>query len=124
MDLRLAGASRLHCERASCAIRHFRRYSLVKSTGRGRRGRLPDNDAWAFVLSGRLEGDRNFDGYLVSVRNLRTDTVMKDRVRNGYFAGGDRRSCPPERRASRRRAGGDCYRSNRGNRLGWVSPSR
>ena len=33
-----------------------------------------------------MEGDRNFDGYLVSVRNLRTDTVMKDRVRNGYFA--------------------------------------
>ena len=44
------------------------------------------NDAWAFVLSGRLEGDRNFDGYLVSARNLRTNTVMKDRVRNGYFA--------------------------------------
>ncbi len=49
-------------------------------------GRPSDNDAWAFVLSGRLEGDRNFDGYLVSVRNSRTDTVMKDRVRNGYFA--------------------------------------
>ena len=44
------------------------------------------NDAWAFVLSGRLEGDRNFDGYLVSARNLRTNSVMKDRVRNGYFA--------------------------------------
>ncbi len=44
------------------------------------------NDAWAFVLSGRLEGDRNFDGYLVSARNLRTNTVMKDHVRNGYFA--------------------------------------
>ena len=44
------------------------------------------NDAWAFVLSGRLEGDRNFDGYLVSARNLRTNTVMEDRVRGGYFA--------------------------------------
>ena len=49
-------------------------------------GQISDNDAWAFVLSGRLEGDRNFDGYLVSVRNLRTNSVMKDRVRSGYFA--------------------------------------
>ena len=48
--------------------------------------RTTGNDAWAFVFSGRLEGDQNFDGYLVSVRNLRTNTVMKDRVRNGYFA--------------------------------------
>ena len=49
-------------------------------------GTTSDNDAWAFVLSGRLEGNRNFDGYLVSARNLRTHTIMKDRVRNGYFA--------------------------------------
>ena len=49
-------------------------------------GRTSDNDAWAFVLSGRLEGDRNFDGYLVSVRNQRSNTIVKDRVRNGYFA--------------------------------------
>ena len=49
-------------------------------------GRTSDNDAWAFVLSGRLEGNRNFDGYLVTVRNVRTNTIMKDRVRNGYFA--------------------------------------
>lgn len=49
-------------------------------------GRTLDNDAWAFVLSGRLEGDRNFDGYLVSARNPRTNTIMKDRVKNGYFA--------------------------------------
>ncbi|MDE0041656.1 MAG: hypothetical protein OXT74_06450, partial [Candidatus Poribacteria bacterium] len=48
--------------------------------------RTTGNNAWAFVFSGRLEGDRNFDGYLVSVRNPRTNTVMKDRVRNGYFA--------------------------------------
>ena len=48
--------------------------------------RTSGNDAWAFVLSGRLEGDRNFDGYLVNVRNLRTNTKMKNRVRNGYFA--------------------------------------
>ena len=49
-------------------------------------GRTLDNDAWAFVLSGRLEGNRNFDGYLVSVRNQRSNTIVKDRVRNGYFA--------------------------------------
>ncbi len=49
-------------------------------------GQTSDNDAWAFVLSGRLEGDRNFDGYLVSVQNQRTNTIMKDRVRYGYFA--------------------------------------
>ena len=49
-------------------------------------GRTSDNDAWAFVLSGRLEGDRNFDGYLVNVRNQRSNTIMKDRVRNSYFA--------------------------------------
>ena len=49
-------------------------------------GRTSDNDAWAFVLSGRLEGNRNFDSYLVTVRNVRTNTIMKDRVRNGYFA--------------------------------------
>ena len=49
-------------------------------------GRTSGNHTWAFVLSGRLESDRNFDGYLVSVRNQRTNTIMKDRVRNGYFA--------------------------------------
>ena len=49
-------------------------------------GATSGNDAWAFVLSGQLEGNRAFDGYLVSVRNARTNTIMKDRVRNGYFA--------------------------------------
>ncbi len=41
---------------------------------------------WAFVVSGRLESERNFNGYLVTARNLRTDTIMTGNVRDGYFA--------------------------------------
>ena len=41
---------------------------------------------WAFVVSGRLENERNFNGYLVTARNLRTDTIMTGNVRDGYFA--------------------------------------
>ena len=42
--------------------------------------------AWAFVLSGRLESERNLDGYLVTAQNLRTNAVMTGNVRDGYFA--------------------------------------
>ena len=46
--------------------------------------------AWAFVVSGRLHDDSNDslkkDGYLVTVRNTRTNTVATDVVRSGYFA--------------------------------------
>ena len=42
--------------------------------------------AWAFVLSGRLESERNLDGYLVTARNLRTNAIVTGNVRDGYFA--------------------------------------
>ena len=42
--------------------------------------------AWAFVVSGRLESERNLDGYLVIARNLQTDAIMMGNVRDGYFA--------------------------------------
>ena len=42
--------------------------------------------AWAFVISGRLESERNLDGYLVIARNLQTDAIMMGNVRDGYFA--------------------------------------
>ena len=49
-------------------------------------------EAWAFVVSGRVgepnpyEGKTAFDGYQVSVRNLRTDSVITTSVRGDYFA--------------------------------------
>ena len=47
----------------------------------------PSNeDAWAFVVSGRLEGRQNFNGYRVTARNLRTNAIMRGNVRDGYFA--------------------------------------
>jgi hypothetical protein len=42
--------------------------------------------AWAFVLSGRLKGERNLNGYLVTAQNLRTNAIMTGSVRDGYFA--------------------------------------
>jgi len=46
--------------------------------------------AWAFVVSGRLLDDFNDslkkDGYLVTVRNTRTNAVATDVVRSRYFA--------------------------------------
>jgi len=44
----------------------------------------PDS-GWAFVVSGRIT-DKAKDGYFVTVRNTRTNTVATDLVRNGYFA--------------------------------------
>ena len=43
-------------------------------------------EAWAFVVSGHLAGKPAFDGYQVSVRNLRTDSVITTSVRGDYFA--------------------------------------
>ncbi len=43
-------------------------------------------EAWAFVVSGHLEGKPTFDGYKVSVRNLRTNSVMTTSVQGDYFA--------------------------------------
>ena len=41
---------------------------------------------WAFVVSGHLEGIQQFNDYLVTVRNLRTNTVMEAQVHDNYFA--------------------------------------
>ncbi len=53
-------------------------------------------EAWAFVVSGRLEGKSAFDGYKVIVRNLRTNSVITTSVQGDYFAAAtadlDRRS--------------------------------
>ena len=43
-------------------------------------------EAWAFVVSGNLEGIAHTNGYTVQVRNLRTNTVMTSQVRSNYFA--------------------------------------
>ena len=47
---------------------------------------ISNEGAWAFVLSGHLESERNLDGYLVTAQNLRTNAIMTGNVRNGYFA--------------------------------------
>ena len=49
-------------------------------------GAALNEEAWAFVVSGRLESERNLDGYLVTARNPRTNAIMMGNVRNGYFA--------------------------------------
>ena len=41
---------------------------------------------WAFVVSGYLEDIPHSDGYIVKVRNHRTNGVMEARVRGNYFA--------------------------------------
>ncbi|MDE0685909.1 MAG: T9SS type A sorting domain-containing protein, partial [Candidatus Poribacteria bacterium] len=43
-------------------------------------------EAWAFVVSGHLEGTPALDGYQVIVRNLRTNSVITAPVRGDYFA--------------------------------------
>ena len=43
-------------------------------------------EAWAFVVSGHLEGTPAFDGYQVSVRNLRTNSTVTTSVQGDYFA--------------------------------------
>ncbi len=42
--------------------------------------------AWAFVVSGHLEGKPTFDGYQVIVRNLRTNSTITASVQGDYFA--------------------------------------
>ncbi len=51
---------------------------------RGDRGVV--QEAWAFVVSGHLEGTAAFDGYRVTVQNLRTNNVITAPVRGDYFA--------------------------------------
>ena len=47
---------------------------------------VSNDSTWAFVVSGRLESERNFDSYLVTVRNLQTNAILTGYVRDGYFA--------------------------------------
>ena len=44
------------------------------------------NGTWAFVVSGILDGTHKYDGYHITVRNLRTNTMMKTQVHDNYFA--------------------------------------
>ena len=46
----------------------------------------PLQEAWAFVVSGHLEGKSTFDGYQVIVRNLRTNNTITGSVQGDYFA--------------------------------------
>ncbi len=46
----------------------------------------PLNQTWAFVVNGYLGGTQRFNGYLVTIRNTRTNTTMTARVRGNYFA--------------------------------------
>ena len=52
--------------------------------------------AWAFVVSGHLKGKLAYDGYTISVRNLRTNNRITAPVQGDYFAAAtadlDRRS--------------------------------
>ena len=43
-------------------------------------------DAWAFVVTGHLEGKPAFNGYTVTVRNLRTNSQGTASVQGDYFA--------------------------------------
>ena len=43
-------------------------------------------EAWAFVVSGHLEGQSAFDGYRVIVRNQRTNSTITASVQGDYFA--------------------------------------
>ena len=43
-------------------------------------------EAWAFVVSGNLEGKPAFDGYTISVRNLRTNRTITAPAQGDYFA--------------------------------------
>ena len=58
--------------------------SAITPLIRGDRG--VTQEAWAFVVSGHLEGKPTSDGYQVSVRNLRTNTVITAPVQGDYFA--------------------------------------
>ena len=43
-------------------------------------------EAWAFVVSGHLQGKATFDGYQVIVRNLRTNGIITASIEGDYFA--------------------------------------
>ena len=45
-----------------------------------------NHETWAFVVSGHLDGLPSYEGYQVSVRNLRTDSTITATVQGDYFA--------------------------------------
>ncbi len=45
-----------------------------------------EQNVWAFVVSGHLNGRQAFDGYRVIVRNLRTNSTLSASVEGDYFA--------------------------------------
>ena len=45
-----------------------------------------EQNVWAFVVSGHLDGKLSFDGYRVIVRNLRTNSTITTSVEGDYFA--------------------------------------
>ena len=45
-----------------------------------------EENVWAFVVSGHLDGKSQFDGYRVIVRNLRTNSTITASVEGDYFA--------------------------------------
>ena len=45
-----------------------------------------EQNVWAFVVSGHLDGKSEFDGYRVIVRNLRTNSTITATVEGDYFA--------------------------------------
>ena len=47
---------------------------------------VQEQEAWAFVVSGRLAGVSALDGYQVIVRNLRTNSTISTPVQRDYFA--------------------------------------
>ncbi len=52
---------------------------------RGDRG-VAQEETWAFVVSGQLDGTQKYDGYHITVRNTRTNTIMTAQVHDNYFA--------------------------------------
>ena len=41
---------------------------------------------WAFIVSGHLDGKHQYDDYQITVRNLRTKSIMTTQVQDNYFA--------------------------------------
>ena len=58
--------------------------AAITSLIKGNRGVA--QEAWAFVVTGRLAGKAIFDDYQVSIRNLRTNDRITAPVRGDYFA--------------------------------------
>lgn len=45
-----------------------------------------EKETWAFVVSGKLDGTQKYNGYHITVRNTRTNTIMTTQVSDNYFA--------------------------------------